>query len=381
MLSLCVSDCSFAKVHFSQFTSLQVLELTETVFQKHYPQPPYTNSDFFDKIKENVRSRVLNIKEVAEKVGVSITTVSRVLNNPEMVSEKTKNKVLTVMDQLNYTPNWFARHLQKSRTNVIGMLIPDTLEQSYMEITKGVEKIARQKNCSIILCSTEFDPDMEADYITTLTERSIDGLILTSPSIDRKQFDRLKSRDVPFVFIGKTGFMEEANTVCTNNDTAAEEAVEYLIQSGRKNIAIVLSNHPKSDNHDKLTGCKRALQRHGLPLPDSNILHADNTPENGYIAFSKLLDMPVRPDAVFIATDTMAFGAIEKLNQASLTPDEVAVIGFDDLKVGAVIEPKLTTVTKPSYRTGMSADRPIIDRKSTRLKSSHLDKSGMPSSV
>ena len=259
MLSLYVSDCSFTKAHFSQFTSLQVLELTETVFQKHYPQPPYTNSDFFDKIKENVRSRVLNIKEVAEKAGVSITTVSRVLNNPEMVSEKTKNKVLTVMDQLNYTPNWFARHLQKSRTNVIGMLIPDTLEQSYMEITKGVEKIARQKNCSIILCSTEFDPDMEADYITTLTERSIDGLILTSPSIDRKQFDRLKSRDVPFVFIGKTGFMEEANTVCTNNDTAAEEAVEYLIQSGRKNIAIVLSNHPKSDNHDKLTGCKRAL--------------------------------------------------------------------------------------------------------------------------
>ena len=82
----------------------------------------------------------MNIKEVAEKAGVSITTVSRVLNNPEMVSEKTKNKVLTVMDQLNYTPNWFARHLQKSRTNVIGMLIPDTLEQSYMEITKGVEK-------------------------------------------------------------------------------------------------------------------------------------------------------------------------------------------------------------------------------------------------
>ena len=298
----------------------------------------------------------MNIKEVAEKAGVSITTVSRVLNNPEMVSEKTKNKVMSVMDQLNYTPNWFARHLQKSRTNVIGMLIPDTLEQSYMEITKGVEKIARQKNCSIILCSTEFDPDIEADYITTLTERSIDGLILTSPSIDQKQFSRLKNRDVPFVLIGKTKFMDEANTVCTNDDTAAEEAVDYLIQSGRKNIAIILSDHPESDNHDKLTGCRRALQKHGLILHPDNILHAENTLENGYIAFSKLL-----PDAVFIATDTMALGAIEKLNQAGLTPEDVAVIGFDDLKVGAVIEPKLTTVTKPSYRMGMTAGRLLFD--------------------
>ena len=303
----------------------------------------------------------MNIKEVAEKAGVSITTVSRVLNNPEMVSEKTKSKVMSVMDQLNYTPNWFARHLQKSRTNVIGMLIPDTLEQSYMEITKGVEKIARQKNCSIILCSTEFDPDIEADYITTLTERSIDGLILTSPSIDQKQFSRLKNRDVPFVLIGKTKFMDEANTVCTNDDTAAEEAVDYLIQSGRKNIAIILSDHPESDNHDKLTGCRRALQKHGLILHPDNILHAENTLENGYIAFSKLLEMPDRPDAVFIATDTMALGAIEKLNQAGLTPEDVAVIGFDDLKVGAVIEPKLTTVTKPSYRMGMTAGRLLFD--------------------
>ena len=303
----------------------------------------------------------MNIKEVAEKAGVSITTVSRVLNNPEMVSEKTRDKVMSIMDQLNYTPNWFARHLQKSRTNVIGMLIPDTLEQSYMEITKGVEKIARQKNCSIILCSTEFDPDIEADYITTLTERSIDGLILTSPSIDRKQFARLKSRDVPFVLIGKTEFMEEANTVCTNDDTAAEEAVNYLIQSGRKNIAIILSDHPESDNHDKLTGCRHALQKHGLILHPDNILHAENTLENGYIAFSKLLEMPNRPDAVFIATDTMALGAIEKLNQAGLTPEKIAVIGFDDLKVGAVIEPKLTTVTKPSYRMGMTAGRLLFD--------------------
>ena len=156
----------------------------------------------------------MNIKEVAEKAGVSITTVSRVMNNPEMVSEKTKTRVLHVMDQLNYTPNWFARHLQKSRTNVIGMLIPDYAGAILHGNHQGSREESHvRKNCSIILCSTEFDPEIESSYITTLTERNIDGLILTTPSIDRKQFSRLKSRDIPFVLIGKTEFMEEANTV------------------------------------------------------------------------------------------------------------------------------------------------------------------------
>ncbi|MFQ7473213.1 MAG: LacI family DNA-binding transcriptional regulator [Anaerovoracaceae bacterium] len=303
----------------------------------------------------------MNIKEVAEKAGVSITTVSRVLNNPDMVSEITKKKILSVMDELNYTPNWFARNLQNTRTNVIGMLIPDTLDPSNMNITKGVEKIARQKNNNIILCNTEYDYNTEKDYIKTLTERKIDGLILTSTTINKEDIQKLKAQKIPFVLIGKTESASKENMVHTNYDTATEEAVEYLIGMGRKNIAIILSEYPETENNEKLSGFKNALKKHKLKLDTKKIIVSENTIEGGYVATSKLLEGNEIPDAVFICTDTMAFGAIERIKKEGLTPEQIAIIGFDDLKVGAVMEPKLTTVTKPSYRIGLTAARLLFD--------------------
>lgn len=304
---------------------------------------------------------ILNIKEVAEKAGVSITTVSRVLNNPQTVSKKTKEKVLQVMDDLNYTPNWFARNLQNKRTNVIGVLVPDTLEPSNMEMTKGVEKVARQKGCNLILCNTEFDQSIESEHITNLVERKIDGLILTSSVLDESQVKKIREKKIPFVLVGKTPFWEKENVVYTNYDSAAEEAVSYLIEKGRRHIAIILTEHAKIDNEEKLAGYKRALERHNLKIEESYIVKSDNTLEGGYIATSKLIETSRPLDAIFIATDTMAFGALEKIKQENLTPDQLAIIGFDDLKVGAVMEPKLTTVTKPSYRIGLTAARLLFD--------------------
>lgn len=303
----------------------------------------------------------MNIKEVAVRAGVSITTVSRVLNNPEMVSESTRHKILSVMEELNYTPNWFARNLQNTRTNVIGMLIPDTLEPSNMEITKGVEKIARQKKNSIILCNTEYNYDTEKDYIKTLTERKIDGIILTSTTIKSEDIQKLKNQRIPFVLIGKGSAVSNENMVYTNCDTVAEEAVDYLINMGRKDIAIILSQYPEMENREKLSGFKKSLQKHNLRPDESRIIIAENTLEGGYVATSKLLESGHAPDAIFVCTDTMAFGAIERTKKDGLTPEQIGIIGFDDLKVGAVMEPKLTTVTKPSYRMGLTAARLLFD--------------------
>lgn len=303
----------------------------------------------------------MNIKEVAEKAGVSITTVSRVLNNPEFVSEKTRQRVLSVMRELDYTPNWFAQNLQKNRTNLIGMLVPDTLEQSNMEITRGIEKVAHQKKYSIVLCSTEYSHDTELDYINTLVQRKIDGLVLTSSALCTEDIEKLKKQRTPFVFIGKTVFNSSENIVYTNYDSATEEAIDYLIERGRRKIAIVLSEYPESDNYEKLEGYKASLKKHNIPINQNMIIKSENTMEGGYVSTSKLLESDIKPDAIFLSTDTMAFGAIERMKRDDLTPEQLAIIGFDDLNVGAVVEPKLTTVTKPSYRMGLTAARILFD--------------------
>ena len=141
----------------------------------------------------------MNIKVVADKAGVSITTVSRVLNSPEKVNEQTKAKVLATIQELNYTPNWFARNLQNSRTNIIGIVIPDNLQQVNMHIAKGIEKIALQKKCNIILCSTGYDRDNELTQVNGLIERKADGIILVSSLLEKEDVKNIKDRGIPFV--------------------------------------------------------------------------------------------------------------------------------------------------------------------------------------
>ena len=303
----------------------------------------------------------MNIKKVAEAAGVSITTVSRVLNSPDMVSEETRNKVLSTMEKLNYTPNWFARNLQKTRTNVIGVIIPDTGEETNMEIAKGAGRVAQQKGSNIILCNTEYDRDVEKKSIRALMDRKIDGLIIASSLLDAKELEMISDRDIPFVLVGRSDLKDEKNIVYTNYEEAAEEAVNHLASIGREKIAIVLAQKPPIENEDKLRGYRHALEKNGLILREEYIERADNTIEGGYLATGKLLDLKERPDAVFFATDTMAFGGIECLKQAEICTDDMGIVGFGDMPVSAVMEPKLTTVTRPSYRMGLTAARLLFD--------------------
>lgn len=303
----------------------------------------------------------MNIKKVAEEAGVSITTVSRVMNNPKAVSESTRAKVVEVMKDLNYTPNWFARNLQKHRTNVIGLLIPDTLEQSYMELAKGVEKVAKQKNCNIIICNTGYDQDTEITNVENLINRKIDGLILISSSLSRRQIGILHKKNVPFVLTDRTDCDGIENVVSTNYEEASKTAVEHFIQMKRKRIAVIVSEKARFISEYKINGYRAALRAHGIPEDPALVVKAEDSIEGGMLAAGRLLEMEKRPDAIFAATDTMAFGVIERVKQAGLTVDDVGIIGYDDLKTGSVMEPKLTTVVKPAYRMGLTSARLLFD--------------------
>lgn len=303
----------------------------------------------------------MNIRAVAEKAGVSITTVSRVLNHPEAVSKKTREHIVSVMKELNYTPNWFARNIQSSRTNVVGLILPDILDPASMETAKGVEDVAHQKGCNLMLCHSEFHPGKEREYVNTLLERKADGILLASSLLKCSELKELYNQHVPYVLLGKGSCERSQNMVYTDIAHAAFEGTGHLLKLGRKRIGLILSENPKVESEEKLEGYKRALESAGLPFSKELIAKGKNSIEGGFAAAGKLLDKG-NPDGIFASTDQMAFGVMEKLKQlGKAIPEDVSLIGFDDLETGAVVEPKLTTITKPTYRMGLVAARLLFD--------------------
>lgn len=303
----------------------------------------------------------MNIQRVAKEAGVSITTVSRVMNNPEAVSEATRKRVLSVIEGLNYTPSWFARNLQNKRTNVIGVLIPDTLEQSSMELVKGIDKVARKKGCNIIICNTNYNEAEEKKNVENLAAGKIDGLILVSSSLTKEDLLQLEKRKVPVVLTDRADLKNTHSVVSTDYREATRAAVEHFLEMGKRKIAMIVSKDAKFIGEYKKEGYRSAIKESCYDIQYTNVVEAEDSIKGGLIAAGKLLEQDESPDAIFAATDTMAFGVLERIKQANLTTDDIGVIGYDGLEVGAITEPKLTTVAKPSYRMGLTAARLLFD--------------------
>lgn len=304
----------------------------------------------------------MNIKSVAKEAGVSVATVSRVLNHPDSVAQETKEHIISVMESLNYKPSLLARGLKMSRTGTIALLIPDITDLGYMEIAKGVEDVAHQKANNIMLCSTEDDEAKELDYIENFVARKVDGIILVSTHQNKSQLDEIKSQGIPVVLIGKNEELRGENLVYTDYDTATADAIHHLMEIGHTRIGAIVGNRPVIENADKMAGFKRALAEGKLTQSTDSIIEDENSIEGGFLAASKLLGLKSRPQAVFVTSDMMAIGVMEKIKQEGLRiPEDIAVVGFDNLKISGYLEPKLTTVTKPVYRMGLVSARLLYD--------------------
>lgn len=304
----------------------------------------------------------MNIRTVAKKAGVSVATISRVLNHPDSVSETTKEHVLSVMKELNYTPNWFARGLNLNKTNVIALVVPNILNPVYTQIAKGVEDVAHQKNYNILLCNTEEDEHKERDYIDMFISRKIDGLILTSSLLKKADADNIKSQGIPLVLIGRNKEIQGENVVYTDFEAGAYEACRHLIELGYKKIAVVTGARIQTENEEKLAGAEKAFAENGISFEKNFIIETENTIEGGIIAARKLLKLSERPQAIFATSDLLAFGAIEAIKDDGFKiPQDIALVGFDNVRMASIVEPKLTTVSHPAYKMGLIAARLLFD--------------------
>ena len=306
----------------------------------------------------------MNLEEVASLSGVSRSTVSRVVNNDPRVSDATRTKVNEVLRRVNFQPNAAARSLAAGRTRVLGLVIPMGVAAFFTDpyfplLIQGVSAAANAHDHSVMLWVAE--PEYERRTIGQVMGNGlIDGVIVASMLSDDPLLRALIAGHLPFMLVGRHPTNSSINYVDVDNVTSARQAVTHLLRLGRRRIATITGPRNMSVGADRQEGYQAALRQRGLVVDPDLIVEGDFTEAGAYTAMQRLL--PHNPDAVFVASDNMALGALRALQEAGRrVPDDVAVVGFDDMPFAARTNPPLTTVRQPVQRTGAVAAETLID--------------------
>jgi len=303
------------------------------------------------------------MKQVAEKAGVSTTTVSHVINNTRVVSEDARERVLSVIQELRYIPSAVARSLKNDRTHTIGMMIPNNSNPYFAELIQGIEDASFELGYNIILCNSYDDPKKQAAYIRVLMEKRIDGLILVSSGSDEDLSMLLANEVIPKVLVDREVTGVAADLIEADHVQGAYEATRYLISLGHKRIACVAGPDTLLPSGGRVAGYQRALKEAGITVCDDFIVHSDFTSEGGFNAFQKLLTLDSKPTAIFASNDLMAIGGICAANQAGVKiPQDLSVIGYDDIALASFSTPPLTTIAQPKYQIGQLTAKTLVER-------------------
>lgn len=302
-----------------------------------------------------------SIKDVAREAGVSIATVSRVINNVNVVNAETKKKVQEAIEKLNYSPNIVAQSLKTQKSKSIGILVPDISSQFYPEIVRGAEDVANMYDYSIILCNSDFDVDKEKKYIKVLREKMVDGMLYMSSSLDPEILDMIRTLNIKTVLVETKGQEQEIPSVTIDNRAAAKDAVNYLIRKGNKRIAYIGMKKDKVNAWAKrYNGYEDALLENGLKVDPDLCYYGELKAKTGHIGISHILSQ-AKVDAVFCGSDEIAMGVINGLRDHKLRiPEDVDVMGFNNVAEAQIFYPKITTINQPMYDMGSVSMRMLI---------------------
>jgi LacI family transcriptional regulator len=306
----------------------------------------------------------VNLEEIAELTGVSRSTVSRVINNDPNVNESTRERVWAIVRQVNFHPNAAARGLAAGRTRVLGLVIPMGVSALFTDpyfpiLIQGVSSACNANDQSVMLWLAE--PEYERRTIRQIMHSGlIDGAIVASMLMDDPVVQALAEGDLPFILVGRHPTNTRVSYVDTDNLDGARKMVAHLLRLGRSRVATITGPQNMIAGADRLAGYSAALHDRGLAVDLELIVEGDFTEAGGYSVMQRLL--PRRPDAVFVASDIMAVGALRAIRDAGLrVPEEIALAGFDDMPFAERSEPPLTTVRQPIVRMGGTAVEMLID--------------------
>jgi LacI family transcriptional regulator len=306
------------------------------------------------------------IKDIARKMGVSVSTVSRALSGHPDISEETRKKIEVLARELDYHPNTLAKSLQQKRSLVIGVVVPQVKHYFFASIMAGVTDVAYQAGYTVMICQSNEDFEREKSNIDVLLSHRVAGLLISVSvtTSSGEHFARLKQRGVPLVFFDRVYTGIEASTVVVDDYDGAFRAGEYLVEKGYRRFGHLGGPEFLSICRLRFEGFRDAVSRHGFPLRDEWIVRGGLNEEDGAESVTRLLERGGElPDALFCVTDPVAMGALVRLKQRGIrVPDQMALMGFTDNPMADLIEPPLTTVRQPAYEIGKTAAELLIEQ-------------------
>lgn len=305
------------------------------------------------------------IFDVGRRAGVSRSTVSRVLNSKGEVDPNTAETVWKAIRELNYHPNASARALVRQRTDMIGVMLAHVSDPFYEKIIKGIEAATSSRNMGVAFYNSDDDLQNHKLLITSVLESNkVDGLIVVGSHLgDRKMILEIIGRGFPIAMIERIFSDSKVPCVASDNRQGAVLAVEHLIQLGHRRIGCITGNLHYQTAIERLEGYKLTLERHHLPVEEELIAFGVFHSENGYEGMKQLLALSEPPTAVFACNDMMAFGAITAIKEFGLSvPDDIAVVGYDDIVFATMFYPQLTTIRQPLFEMGSLVAGSLIDR-------------------
>jgi len=305
-----------------------------------------------------------NIKDVALHAGVSITTVSHVVNGTRFVSDIARLRVEEAVRQLGYIPSAVARSLKNSNTLTFGMVIPNNSNPYFAEIIRGVENRCFAAGYNVILCNSNDDPERQATYLRLLVEKRVDGLVFVATGSDAVVRATLGDIKTPLVLLDRdvTG-MASSDLVEVNHTVGGELATRHLLELGHPRVACISGPPGLSPSSQRRAGWKQALEAAGVERRENDLARGDFTARGGHLAMQALLKRKPRPTAVFVCNDLMAFGALSAAREAGISvPEQLSIVGFDDIELAAFSAPPLTTIVQPKLEIGTIAADLLLER-------------------
>lgn len=304
----------------------------------------------------------VTIKDIARLAGVSHTTVARALNGQPGVSQETRARILELARRLRYSSNALARGLVTRRSQSIGLLVPDMANPFYVQVAKGIEKVAVDAHYSLVVCNSDHRQEKEIEYVRFLREKQVDGMLVVPLQKEKQHFVDLWLDKFPLVFIDR--FFPDLPVECVVSDNygGAKQAVEHLVQLGYRRIAFLVGTRGGYAAEERLRAYHDVLQAAGLPLHEEYVLETRGGYADGYRRAQDLLRLDQLPDAVLAANDVVALGVMRYFTEQRVRiPADIALVGFDDIDFAGMLPVPLTTVRQHPLEIGEKAAQILLD--------------------